>query len=203
MLLVLCGLGILASYAALRADEIVGHSKLTDDSFPTVLNEPYPCNNCALASSCADQLLACAAFQRYVNRHRWRSADRVPTSERWRMIFASGTARGPQAVGAPGEALSAAAKQLGISYETLKKWIRLGAPVLRRKGETLRGTRVDVAAIAKWQTTHLPRYNQTPLAHPCAQQQRRERRRLSSRRWRARRRAAALSSGLPPSRADV
>ena len=182
------------SYAALRADEIDAHSEMpADDSSPAALNERYPCNSCALASSCAAQLLACAAFQRYINRHPWKSADRVPTSERWRMIFASGKARGPQAAGAPGEALSAAARKLGVCYETLKKWIRLGAPVLRRRGATLRGTRVDVAAVAKWQITHLPHYDNRHSPIPYAEQQHRERRRLSPRRWRVRGRAAAVN----------
>lgn len=181
--------------AALRADEFIDHSTAVAGEAPvTILSERYPCQNCARTSYCAAGQLACAAFERYVHCRRWRSADRVPTAERWHAIFVSGkptrAVRASRAVAAPGESLDAAARRLGVSYRTLKKWIRSGAPVLRR-GQTLRGGRVDVVAVAEWQARHLPHYRRrssTPSTEP-----RRVQKRLATQRWRARQRAQVVS----------
>ena len=177
--------------AALRADELIDDSPAVAGEAPvSTLNERYPCQNCARASYCAAGQLACAAFERYVLRRRWRTADRVPTEERWHAIFVADkptrAVRVRRAVAAPGESLDAAARRLGVSYSTLKKWIRLGAPVLR-SGRPLRGARIDVAAVAEWQARHLPHYRRrasTPSTEP-----RHVQRRLTSRHWRARQRA--------------
>jgi hypothetical protein len=181
--------------AALRTDEFIDHSTAGVGEAPvSILNERYPCQNCACASYCAAGLLACAAFERYVYRRPWRSADRAPTAERWRAIFVSGkptrAVRASRAVAALGESLGAAARSLGVSYNTLKTWIRLGAPVVRVR-PTLRGARVDVAAVAEWQARHLAHYRRrssTPSTEP-----RRVQKRLATQRWRARQRAQLVS----------
>ena len=181
--------------AALRADEFIDHSTaVVNDAPVSILNERYPCEGCARARDCAAGLLACAAFARYVDRRRWRSADRLPTAERWRAIFVSGKAqravRVSRAVVTPGDPLGAPARRLGISRTTLRKWIHLGAPVVRVR-PSLRGARIDVDAVAKWQARHLPQYRRRssdPSTEP-----RRLRHRLATQRWRARQRAQVVS----------
>ena len=183
---------------ALRADEFIEHSTAVAGEAPvTILNERYPCQNCARASYCAAGPVACAAFERYVHRRSWRSADRVPTEERWHAIFVADkltrAVRARRAVAAPGESLGAAARSLGVSYTTLKKWIGLGAPVLRR-GQTLRGGRVDVVAVAEWRAEHLPHYGRRSSTSTPSTDPRRLRHRLATQRWRARQRAQVVSS---------
>jgi len=55
-----------------------------------VAREPCPCEACRFRESCAQRLLACAAFSMYVageSKPRWSTAPRAPTTARYQALL--------------------------------------------------------------------------------------------------------------------
>ncbi len=48
---------------------------------------PGPCDDCALASRCAAERLACQAFKRYTKLQSWHNAPRVPSHALFKAVF--------------------------------------------------------------------------------------------------------------------